>query len=77
MQLGYDDKIYAILQPKGEQYNRSIIYFDGIETDNITVGTIVYANNFNSITGFPKIPRIIETKSTPCPEIEKPKIICE
>lgn len=77
MQLGYDDKIYAILQPKGEQYNRSIIYFDGIETDNITVGTIVYANNFNSITGFPKIPRIIETKSTPCPEIAKPKIICE
>ena len=31
----------------------------------------------DSRINFPKIPRIIETKSAPCPEIEKPKIICE
>ena len=77
MQL-YDGKIYALFgRKKDNPSDQKIIYFDGIETDNITVGNIDCTNLSNFISHFPKIPRIIETKSTPCPEIEKPKIICE
>ena len=76
IQLGNDGKIYAILR-NSHQDNQSIIYFDGIETDNIIIGKIDGIIESNSRRYFPKIPRIIETKSAPCPEIEKPKIICE
>ena len=77
MQL-YDGKIYALFgRKKDNPSDQKIIYFDGIETDNITVGNIDCSNLSNLISLFPKIPRIIETKSAPCPEIEKPKIICE
>ena len=71
IQLGEDGKLYVL------QNNNTIKFIDGIETDNITVGKIDGIIESNSQRYFPKIPRIIETKSAPCPEIEKPKIICE
>ena len=71
IQLGEDGKLYVL------QNNNTIKFIDGIETDNITVGKIDGVIESNSKIHFPKIPRIIETKSAPCPETEKPKIICE
>ena len=72
MRLGNDGKIYI--------HNTSsdcIVILDGIETGNITSEIIQSDCIKHCHNLFPQIPRIQKTKSAPCPEIEKPKIICE
>ena len=72
MCLGNDGKIYI--------HNISsdcIMVIDGIEAGNMTSEIIQSECVKNCLNLFPQIPRLQKIQSTPCPEIEKPKIICE
>ena len=72
MCLGNDGKIYI--------HNISsdcIMVIDGIEAGNMTSEIIQSECVKNCLNLFPQIPRLQKIQSTPCPEIAKPKIICE
>ena len=75
IRLGVDGKIYAIEAVLGNSPNR-IIYFDNIESNDITIG-VIEGDLSKSLVFFPNVPHFFYVDNNPCKESKKSVIICE